>query len=187
MEIARMNYKFTAILIILICLLTYFGNPNKAHSKNEYLNNYDNRCGEVDLRVEQRDTDYNYSDSNTHENQNFSITFRKYLGTDCKTQKENVQIRQQLELMIMCGRVNSNPSLALNKNFALLVEKCRGVTPSRDNTRPDNSKSYWDEIKDQYKQENPEIKLMGDKFIEPNKSKLKMPPKAYKLPVPTND
>ena len=32
--------------------------------------------------------------------------------------------------MKMCGRVNSNPSLALNENFALLVAKCRGVTPA---------------------------------------------------------
>ena len=186
MEIARMNYYFTGTLIILTLLLALFGGP-KAYGKNEYLNEYGVRCGEVDLRVEQRDTDYNYSDSNTHENQNVSIIFRKYLGTDCKTSKENVQIKQQLELMKMCSRVNSNPSLALNSNFSLLVEKCRGVTPSKDNTRPNNSKSYWDEIKDQYKKENPEIKLMGDKFIEPKKSKLKMPPKDYKLPVPTNE
>ena len=186
MEIARMNYYFTGTLIILVLLLALFGGP-KAHSKNEYLNEYGVRCGEVDLRVEQRDTDYNYSEGSTHENQNVSIIFRKYLGTDCKTSKENVQIKQQLELMKMCSRVNSNPSLALNQNFALLVSKCRGVTPAKDNTRPDNSKSYWDEIKDQYKKENPEIKLMGDKFIEPKKSKLKMPPKDYKLPVPTNE
>ena len=39
--------------------------------------------------------------------------------------------------MKMCGRVNSNPSLALNENFDYLVSKCRGVTPARDNTRPD--------------------------------------------------
>ena len=182
MEAARMNYYFTGTLIILILLLAFFGGP--AHSKNEYLNEYGVRCGEIDLSVEQRDPDYNYSDSNTHENQNFSITFRKYLGTDCKTSKENVAIKQQLELMKMCGRVNANPSLALNPNFALLVEKCRGVTPSRDNTRPADSQSLWDDMKDQYKKDNPEIKLMGDKFIDSSKSKLKMPPKDYILPLP---
>ena len=42
----------------------------------------------------------------------------------------------------MCGRVNSNPSLAYNSNFDLLVSKCRGVSPARDNNRPDNSQSY---------------------------------------------
>ena len=80
--------------------------------------------------------------------------------------------------MKMCGRVNSNPSLALNKNFNLLVSKCRGVSPTSSNNRPDNSQSYWDEIKDGYKKENPDITLMGDKKI------LKMPPKDYKMPVP---
>ena len=43
-------------------------------------------------------------------------------------------------------RVNANPSLAQNENFRLLVMKCRGVTPARDNTRPGDSKSLWDDI-----------------------------------------
>ena len=156
-----MNYKFTAILIILICLLTYFGNPNKAHGRNEYLNNSD-RCGEIDLSVEQRDTDYNYSDSNTHENQNFRLTFRKYLGTDCKTSKENAQIKQQLELMKMCNKVNRNPSLAQNKNFALLVSKCRGVVPQVDEVETMPTGSLWDELKEDYIKENPESKSMDN-------------------------
>ena len=176
MEIARMDYKFTAILIIILTLLALFGGP--AYPRNEYLNEYGVRCGEVDLSVERRDTDYNYSDSSTHENQNFRLTFRKYLGTDCKTSKENVAIKQQLELMKMCCRVNSNPSLATNENFNLLVSKCRGVTPVRNNTRPENSNSHWDELKDGYKKENPDIKLMGDKKI------LKIPPKNFILPLP---
>ena len=184
-----MNYYFTGLLILAITILALFVEP--AYPRNEYLNEYGVRCGEVDFRVEQRNRDTDYRTSNTsdydNDEQNFSITFRKYLGTDCKTSKENVQLKQQLELMKMCNKVNRNPSLAHNENFALLVSKCRGVTPAKDNTRPDNSKSYWDEIKDQYKKENPEIKLMGDKFIEHKKSKLKMPPKDYKLPVPTNE
>ena len=59
-----------------------------------------------------------------------------------------------------------------NENFRLLVSKCTGVTPSQSNTRPDST-SLWDELKDDYKKENPGIKLMGDKFLT--------------LPVPTND
>ena len=61
----------------------------------------------------------------------------------------------------MCGRVNSNPSLANNSNFNLLVSKCRGVTPARDKTRPPDSESLWDDMKDDYKKENPDIKLNG--------------------------
>ncbi len=177
MEIARMNYYFTGILIILLTLLAFCVNP--AYPRNEYLNEYGVRCGEVDFRVEQRNRDTDYRTSNTSDydddSQNFSITFRKYLGTDCKTSKENVAIKQQLELMKMCGRVNSNPSLALNENFALLVSKCRGVTPARDNTRPSDSQSLWDDMKDDYKKENPDVKLMGDKFIKPSKKKLIIP------------
>jgi hypothetical protein len=173
MEIARMNYYFTGILIILLTLLAFCVNP--AYPRNEYLNEYGVRCGEFEVSTERRDTDYNYSDSNTHEDQYVRFTYRKYLGTDCKTSKENVAIKQQLELMKMCGRVNSNPSLANNENFNLLVSKCRGVTPARDNTRPSDSKSLWDDMKDDYKKENPDIQLMGDKFIKPSKKKLVIP------------
>ena len=173
MEIARMNYYFTGILILMLTALAFCAPP--AHARNEYLNEYGVRCGEMEISTERRDTDYNYSDSNTHEDQYLRFTYRKYLGTDCKTSKENVAIKQQLELMKMCGRVNSNPSLALNSNFDLLVSKCKGVTPARDNTRPANSKSLWDDMKDDYKKENPDVKLMGDKFIKPSKKKLVIP------------
>ena len=186
MEVLRMDYRFTALLIVMLTLLALFGGP--AYPKNEYLNEYGVRCGEMEFRVEDRNNeqDYHTYNSNDYDNdsQNFSITYRKYLGTDCKTSKENVQIKQQLELMKMCGRVNSNPSLAQNENFRLLVSKCRGVTPARDNTRPSDSKSLWDDMKDEYKKENPEVNLMGDKLIGPSKSKLKIPPKDYILPLP---
>ena len=186
MEIARMNYYFTGILILAMTFLALCVGP--AYPRNEYLNEYGVRCGEMEFRVEDRNNtqDYHTYNSSDYDNdsQNFSITFRKYLGTDCKTSKENVAIKQQLELMKMCGRVNSNPSLALNENFSLLVSKCRGVTPARDNTRPSDSKSLWDDMKDEYKKENPDVNLMGDKFINSGKSKLKMPPKGYILPKP---
>ena len=172
-----MNYYFTGVLIVLMTLLAFCVKP--AHSKNEYLNEYGVRCGEMEFRVEDRNNtqDYHTYNSSDYDNdsQNFSITYRKYLGTDCKTSKENVAIKQQLELMKMCGRVNSNPSLALNENFALLVSKCRGVTPSGNNTRPADSQSLWDDMKDEYKKENPDIQLMGDKFIKPSKKKLIIP------------
>ena len=177
-----MNYYFTGLIILALTILALFVEP--AYPRNEYLNDYGVRCGEMEISTERRDTDYNYSDGSTNEQQALRFTYRKYLGTDCKTSKENVAIKQQLELMKMCGRVNSNPSLAYNSNFDLLVAKCRGVTPERDNTRPDDGKSLWDDMKDDYKKENPEVNLMGDKFINSGKSKLKMPPKDYILPLP---
>jgi len=191
MESLRMDYRFTALLIIMITLLALFGGP--AHSRNEYLNEYGARCGDLEVRTERRDTDYNYSDNSTNEQQYLSFTYRKYLGVDCKTIKENVNLKQQLELMKMCGRVNNNPSLAQNKNFRLLVSKCRGVTPTEINNRPEDSGSAWDSLKDEYKKENPDIKLMGDKFLKPSKKKLKIPKYltdeniVLPLPKPTND
>ena len=189
MEVLRMNYKFTALLIVMMTLLALFGGP--AHSRNEYLNEYGARCGDFETRVEAEDRNgkYNhYNDNNNYRNDDdnyrLSFTYRKYLGVNCKTIRENVDLKQQLELMKMCGRVNSNPSLAYNENFRLLVSKCRGVTPVKLDNRPDDGKSKWDELKDDYKKENPDITLMNDKIIGPKKKKLKMPPKDYTLPLP---
>ena len=172
MEILRMNYYFTGLLVLAFTILVLFVDP--AYPRNEYLNEYGSRCGDFETRIEAEDRNgkYNhYNDNNNYRNDDdnyrLSFTYRKYLGVDCKTIRENVDIKQQLELMKMCGRVNSNPSLAQNENFRLLVTKCRGITPSRDNTRPDDGKSKWDELKDDYKKENPDIKLMNDKIIGP--------------------
>ena len=188
MEVLRMDYRFTAILIIMITLLALFGGP--AHSRNEYLNEYGARCGDFETRVEAEDRNGKYShynDNNNYRNDDdnyrLSFTYRKYLGVDCKTIKENVAIKQQLELMKMCGRVNSNPSLAQNENFRLLVSKCTGVTPVKLDNRPADGKSKWDQLKDSYKKENPDVTLMGDKFLTPTNT-LKIPPKDYILPLP---
>ena len=189
MEIAKMDYKFTAILILMLTALAFFAEP--AYPRNEYLNEYGARCGDFETRITQNvneDQQLQPLDRNFNNGSRYlSLTYRKYLGVDCKTIKENVNLKQQLELMKMCGRVNNNPSLAYNENFRLLVSKCRGVTPTEINNRPDNSGSDWDSIKDNYKEENPDIKLMGDKFLK-KKKKLKIPKYLTdELPVPTNE
>ena len=43
-----MDYRFTAILIIMITLLALFGGP--AYRRNEYLNEYGARCGDMEVR-----------------------------------------------------------------------------------------------------------------------------------------
>jgi len=182
MEIARMDYRFTAILIILIVLLAIFGNPNKAHSRNEYLNDGNTRCGEFETRIEAEDRATNYQGSSSdYDSDNYRLTFsyRKYLGTDCKTSKENAQLKQQLELMKMCNKVNRNPSLAQNENFYLLVSKCRGVVPQADEIESMPTGSLWDELKEDYIKENPESKTLDN-----NNSTLKVPPEGYILPLP---
>ena len=172
-----MNYKFTAILIVMLCLLALFADP--AYPRNEYLNNSD-RCGEIDVSVEQRDSEYRPYDNSwsNRDDNSIRLTYRKYLGTDCKTSKENMQLKQQLELMKMCSKVNRNPKLAQNKNFALLVSKCRGVVPQVDETEDMPTGSLWDELKEEYIKENPDSKTLD------NNSTLKMPPKDDRLPKP---
>ena len=179
MEIARMNYKFTAILIALLCFMALFMEP--AYPRNEYLNNSD-RCGELEARIEnyRNDTNYNSSGSTDYNNENwrFNLGFRKYLGTDCKTSKENMLLKQQLELMKMCNKVNRNPSLAQNPNFTLLVSKCRGVIPQSIETESMPTGSLWDDLKEEYIKENPDSKTMD------NNNTLKEPPEGYILPLP---
>ena len=113
MEVLRMNYYFTGLIILALTMLALFVEP--AYPRNEYLNEYGVRCGEFETRIEAEDRNgkYNhYNDTNNyrHDDDNYrlSFTYRKYLGTDCKTTKENVAIKQQLELMKMCGSCCSN-------------------------------------------------------------------------------
>ena len=171
MEIAKMDYRFTAILIVLLCLMTIFLKP--AHSRNDYLNNGTNTCstGDVSVSIEQRDYESryrHYDPTNNYtspsDDRSIRLTWRKYLGSACtdefkEVQQENMELKQQLELMKMCGKVNNNPTLQRNPSFALLVSKCSGIIIP-ENKKPDGS--YWDDLKDDYKKENPDIKQMGD-------------------------
>ena len=194
-----MNYYFTGALVVL------FVDP--AYPRNEYLNNGTNTCstGDLSLSVEQRDSENSYRHFNPDNNytspsddKSLRLTWRHYLGSACTdefkvVQQENMELKQQLELMKMCGRVNSNPSLAQNENFRLLVSKCTGVTPVKLDNRPEDGKSKWDDMKDDYKKENPEITLMGDKFLKSSKKKLIIPKYltdekiVLPLPKPKND
>jgi len=190
-----MNYYFTGALVILFVLLCFI---KPAHSRNDYLNNGTNTCstGDLSVSIEQRDYENRYRHYDPTNNYNspsddrsVRLTYRKFLGSACTkefkaVQQENMELKQQLELMKMCARVNSNPTLKHNPSFNLLVSKCVGVAPTGNNTRPSDDKSFWDNMKDDYKKENPDLTLMGDKIIGPSKSKLKIPPKDYILPLP---
>ena len=79
----------------------------------------------------------------------------------------------------MCNKVNRNPSLAHNENFALLVSKCRGVVPQVDEIETMHTGSLWDELKDDYIKSNPDSKTLDN-----NNSTLKIPPEGYILPKP---
>ena len=147
------------ILIVSLFLICF-----KAEARNDYLNDGASRCGEVDLTITGRQDDYNQNDSNFNDNNRNSeelrLTFRKYLGTDCKTSKQNAKLKQQLELYKKCGSVNKNSALASNKNFSELVQYCKGIGAG-EKTRPTGS--LWEDLKKEYKKENPNVKTYGDK------------------------
>ena len=73
-----MNYRFTAILILALTMLALFVEP--AYPRNEYLNEYGVRCGEMEFRVEDRNNtqDYHTYNSSDYDNnsKNFSVTYR---------------------------------------------------------------------------------------------------------------
>jgi hypothetical protein len=172
-------------LIISICFL-FFLFTFSAYPRNEYLNSYPNECrtGEVDVSVSRRDYDYNNYDNswNGSESEEVRLTFRKYLGNlQCNERNdlalENEKLKQQLELMKMCNKVNRNPTLKRNENFNLLISKCEGVIPTKVEADRPKEKSTWKGMKKEYLQAHPDAKTMDN-------TTLKMPPKDYILPLP---
>ena len=152
------------IMILRILIVSLFLFSFKAEARNDYLNDGASRCGEVDLSITGRQDDYNQNDSSFNDNNRNSeelrLTFRKYLGTDCKTSKQNAKLKQQLELYKKCGSVNKNSALASNKNFSELMQYCKGIGVG-EKTRPTGS--LWEDLKKEYKKENPNVKTYGDK------------------------
>ena len=163
---------------ILIISLSSCVGVTVTEARNEYLNNGTNTCstGSFDISVEQRESEYYHrpydptnSYSNPSDDQSLRLTWRKYLGSACtkefkEVQQENMELKQQLELMKMCGKVNRNPTLQRNPNFALLVSKCSGIIINDEKqARPEGS--YWDKLTDSYKEKHKDKKFMDTKNI----------------------
>ena len=60
MEILKMDYRFTALLIIMFTLLTLFAKP--AYPKNEYLQNDGGQCvyGSMEASITKSETEHDY-------------------------------------------------------------------------------------------------------------------------------
>ena len=163
---------------ILIISLSSCVGVTVTEARNEYLNNGTNTCstGSFDISVEQRESEYYHRPydpanaySNPSDDQSLRLTWRKYLGSACtkefkEVQQENMELKQQLELMKMCGKVNRNPTLQRNPNFALLVSKCSGIIINDEKqARPEGS--YWYKLTDSYKEKHKDKKFMDTKNI----------------------
>jgi len=81
MEGLRMDYRFTAILILALTMLALFVEP--AYPRNEYLNEYGSRCGDFETRITQsvsEDQQLQTLDRNFNNGSRYlSLTYRKYL------------------------------------------------------------------------------------------------------------
>ena len=192
-----MDYRFTALLFLMLVMMAVFGGP--AYPKNEYLDlRTDNHCrtGEIEATIEQDDDEYSrdhYSNSSnytdTENDRRLTFTYRRYLGSSCteesvELQQEITELRMLMELMKKCEKVNRNPGYASNPSFALLYRKCAGILPMTKTIQDDEFRAkgnYWEELKDDYMKENPGD-YMGPKL--PKKNSLKIPPKDFILPEP---
>jgi hypothetical protein len=183
MEIALMNYKFTALIIFLMTLLVVFAEP--AYPRNDYLNNSGDKCtyGSVELTLNQYVNEHQqiqtFDRGYDNGSRSLNLRFRKELGVakkHCDEQNriktQNMKLMQQMELNKNCPRVNRDTTLQYNANFAELVAYCKNVIGIKDEN-PKEEGSYWDSIKNNYKKENPDVNLMGDKFLD--KKKLVIP------------
>ena len=68
MEVLRMNYYFTGLLVLALTILAFLVEP--AYPKNEYLNEYGVRCGEMEFRVEDRNNEQDYHTYNSNDYDN---------------------------------------------------------------------------------------------------------------------
>tara|TARA_B100000767_G_C19291868_1_gene339785 strand:+ start:30 stop:509 length:480 start_codon:yes stop_codon:yes gene_type:complete len=132
-----------------------------ANARNEYLNSYTNECreGEIDLAITKRESEQDYRTYDTSDYDNDShelrLTFRKYLGTTCtkemrKVYQENMELRQQLELLKMCRKVVGR-ELPVSMN--LLKAKCAGTDPNLA-TENKTDKPAYDVLMETIKKEN---------------------------------
>ena len=178
-----MNYKFTALIILLMTLLVVFAEP--AYPRNDYLNNYGDKCsyGSVELTLNQYVNEHQqiqtFDRGYDNGSRSLNLRFRKDLGISkrhCDEQNQikthNMKLMKQMELNKNCPRVNRDTTLQYNANFAELVAYCKNVIGIKDEN-PKEEGSYWDSIKNNYKKENPDVNLMGDKFLD--KKKLVIP------------
>lgn len=132
-----MDLRFTLLLFILLFLLAVFVKP--AYARNDYLQ-YDSHCTGITLEPYMeysQSTNKGTGSSNSGYNDDRgSIGLRLSIPLQSTCSKryrgivtENAAIRQQLELLKMCGRYKG---LELGPDFKELKNKCSQVWKSDD-------------------------------------------------------
>lgn len=133
MEGSWMDLRFTFLLLVLLSLLALFASP--AQARNDYLNS-DQHCSGAALEpyIEysqntNRGAGSNVNNGYDDDRATVGIRFRFPLQSTCTKRyrgivTENAAIRQQLELLKMCGRYKG---LELGPDFTELKQKCSQI------------------------------------------------------------
>ena len=130
----------TLFFLLIVTLIMCWGLSQKALAVNEYLNDYPTHCskGSWELYTEVDRYDYDRrmdSDSDYFgDSGKIGIRFRKDFGSSCtdpykKMMIENMELKQELELLKLCGRYKE---LDLGESFKTVRKKCKDVNKKND-------------------------------------------------------
>ena len=155
-------------LLLSIALLMAFATI--AEARNEYLNNGSQACryGDVSASIQGEDNNNNYRQpafpNNNYDsdgdNYRFELRISKFLGISKRD----------------CDRQNA--IMLENEELKQQLELLKVCNKYADRPLPPQ---LWDEMKKEYLKANP-----GADVYNPPKDSLKMPPKDFDLPKPTN-
>ena len=126
---------FVLSLILIASAIT-----SDAKAINEYLNDYPTHCSkgswELYTEVDRYDYDQRMNSSSDYfaDSGKVGIRFRKEFGSTCtdpykKMMIENMELKQELELLKLCGRYKE---LDLGDSFKTVRKKCEDVNKKDD-------------------------------------------------------
>ena len=121
---------FVLSLILIVSAIT-----SNAKAINEYLNDYPTHCSkgswELYTEVDRYDYDQRMNSSSDYfaDSGKVGIRFRKEFGSTCtdpykRMMIENMELKQELELLKLCGRYKE---LDLGDSFKTVRKKCEDV------------------------------------------------------------
>jgi len=121
--------------LLTLTLVMCWGVSQKALAINEYLNDYPTHCSkgswELYTEVDRYDYDQRMNSSSDYfaDSGKVGIRFRKEFGSTCtdpykRMMIENMELKQELELLKLCGRYKE---LDLGDSFKTVRKKCEDV------------------------------------------------------------
>ena len=126
--------------LLTLTLVMCWGLSQKALAVNEYLNDYPTHCSkgswELYTEVDRYDYDQRMNSSSDYfaDSGKVGIRFTYPLQSSCTKESislmhENERLKQQLELLKLCGRYQE---LELSDDFKDIREKCKGIKKKND-------------------------------------------------------